>query len=128
MVKSWSIILGIGLGILWLAGLGAPSATSWMTWLDALGSLGAFLIAAGYSDSTERRSRISNTLLLSGGLFVLWIAGLSTGVVAWQTWWTFVFALAFLALSLVRGGARTMSVSDLEAEAHRIRDRFRKSA
>src|SRR5579885_1766130 len=129
MIKSWSIIFGIGLGILWLAGLGAPSATPWMTWLDAVGALCAFLIAAGVSDGSARGRRVSSTLLLSIGLYVLWIAGLSSGVVAWQNWWTFAFACGFLILAIGSGAMRRVSATRPEAgELPPVRDRFRKSA
>lgn len=128
MVKSWSIIFGIGLGILWLAGLGAPSATPWMTWLDAVGALCAFLIAAGVSDSSARGRRVSSTLLLAIGLFALWIAGLASGVVAWQNWWTFAFACGFLILSIASGSVRTISATQYEGGEVPSRDRFRKSA
>jgi hypothetical protein len=128
MIKSWSIIFGIGLGILWLAGLGAPSATPWMTWFNALGALCSFLIAAGVSDSSARGRRVSSTLMLSIGLFALWIVGLAVGVVAWQTWWTFAFACGFLVLSIGSGSVRTISATQLERDERAVRDRFRKSA
>ena len=127
MIKSWSIIFGIGLGILWLAGLGAPLATPWLTWLDAVAAFLSFVIAGGISDTSERRVRLGSPVGLSLGLFALWIIGLATGVVAWQAWWNFAFAVAYLILGFASGGVRHVTATGIGAE-EAIRDRFRRSA
>jgi hypothetical protein len=52
--------------------------------------------------------------LISGGEFVaagvLWIIALATRHNAWLSWWTFAFAIAFLAVAVVgRGGYRRVN-------------------
>lgn len=101
MVRTYSVILGLGLAILWIAGLGSPNAAGWLTWLDGVAALCAFIIAGALNPTyISRTSRAAAPVLLSVGLFVLWIVGLTSQVVPWLAWWTFAFACAFLVLGL----------------------------
>jgi hypothetical protein len=51
-------------------------------------------------------------------LYVLWIVGLVTRAVTWQSWWTFAFACAYLAAAVSAGEQRAAErrsrVPDLE--------------
>jgi peptidoglycan/LPS O-acetylase OafA/YrhL len=127
VIKSTSVILGIGLIILWIAGLGSPNTTPWVTWLDGIGGIWAFLIAAGVSDRSGRGARSGNPIALAIGLFVLWIVALASHVVPWQSWWTFAFACAFLIVGIAGGAARPPR-GQAELEQDRTRERFRRSA
>jgi ABC-type transport system involved in cytochrome c biogenesis permease subunit len=49
---------------------------------------------------TRGASKSAMALALSAGLFVLWLVGMTQGVVPWMTWWNFVFACAFLFLAI----------------------------
>jgi hypothetical protein len=112
MVRFWSVVLGIGLILLWIAELGSPgfggyvpsagtaTAARWITWLDLVGAFFAFVIA-GVSYSHARRSaRAAGPIALAIGLFVLWIVGLASNVVPWVSWWNFAFACAFLLMGI----------------------------
>ena len=100
MVRASSIVLGAGLVILWAVGLG-NHATAWLTWLNGLGALCAFGIAAAIVPNMTLSGRVSPPIVLSIGLFVLWIIALATHAEAWLAWWTFAFACAFLLVGII---------------------------
>ncbi len=109
MVRGLTIAVGIGLIILWIAGLSSPVSSPWLTWLDGIAGLFAFSIAGGIASYNTRGMRGGSTFVLSLSLFVLWIIALATGVVAWQTWWTFAFACAELVIAFIGGSMRPRS-------------------
>lgn len=96
MFGAISSALGMGLVILWVAGL-SSRATSWLFWLDGLGGLLA--IAAGLVLGASTRIGSAASAALALGLFLLWIVALATGATAWLTWWTPLFGFAFLSLA-----------------------------
>jgi hypothetical protein len=100
MLKGWSTILGIGLAVLWFAGLNTLNATPWVTWLDGLGALCAWGIALAVSDTSPVGSRTGSTGALTIGLLALWVVTLFTPVPGWQVWWNFGFACAFGILAI----------------------------
>src|SRR5262245_30626729 len=95
MVRPWMIVLGIGLLLVWLAGVGYHTA-SWLLWLDFIG--GILSIAAGLFAPAElsRNARMAMPLALSATLFLLWIISLVVGQEPWKVWWTFAFACGYL--------------------------------
>jgi hypothetical protein len=99
MIRIGSGVLGIGLVILWIVGL-SDHATHWLTWLDGLGALCAFAVAAMAPSEGVRRDVSSASIALSIGLYVLWIIALATSAASWLAWWTFAFACAFLLLGV----------------------------
>jgi hypothetical protein len=105
MVRGISILLAIGLFILWIVGL-AEHATLWLSWLDGLGALCGLLIGASVGQGATRGVDVGAPVALAIGLGVLWIIGLATHAEVWLTWWTFGFACAFLILGIA-GGAVT---------------------
>lgn len=105
MVRASSIVLGAGLVILWAVGLG-NHATAWLTWLDGLGALVAFGIAAAVVPTTRVAANASPPIVLAIGLFVLWIIALAVHAEAWLAWWTFAFACAFLLVGIIAGFER----------------------
>lgn len=98
MVRTYSFLMGIGLSLVWLAGMTSP-APHWYAWLDAIAAVCAYG-GATVADTVPPFLRALGPLALSAGLFGLWIVGLVTDVPAWQAWWTFVFAVGFAALGL----------------------------
>jgi hypothetical protein len=110
MVRGLTIAVGIGLIILWIAGLSSPNSSTWLTWLDGIMGLFAFSIAGGLSQYNTRMNtrgaRAGGPFMLSLGLFVLWIIAVASGVIAWQTWWTFAFACAELVVAFIGGAQR----------------------
>jgi hypothetical protein len=100
MVRGVSIALGIGLVILFIVGLGRH-ATPWLTWLDGLAALFAFVLAGAGAATVATALGGGGVFALAIGLGVLWIIGLSTHAVVWLTWFTFAFACGFLLLGMV---------------------------
>ena len=97
MFGAVSIVLGLGLIILWIAGLSAH-AVGWLTWLDGL--VGLLAIVAGFGVlRLATRAGVATSGGLAFGLVILWIIGLAAGGTLWLAWWTFAFACAFLALA-----------------------------
>ncbi len=82
MLRPGSIVLGIGLVVLWLAGL-YNHATPWLTWLDGLGALSAFVAAGAIPDTVVRGRLAAGPFSIAVGLFILWIVGMVTGAVGW---------------------------------------------
>ncbi len=130
MVRRISTLLALGLVVLWIAGLGSPTSTSWLTWLDGLAALAAFGIAALTPTYARRSARMGEPVALSVGLFALFVIGLATGATLWQAWWTFAFACAFLILGFSARERKQIpemaSRSQLEIEHER--EKMRRSA
>ncbi|MGZ3697713.1 MAG: hypothetical protein ACXWP5_06325, partial [Bdellovibrionota bacterium] len=110
MVRNISVVLGIGLAVLWAVGLGSPDATGWLTWMDGVGAVCAFIVASG-GRTYGRAQTATGFFGMAVGLFALWIIGLATGATPWLSWWTFGFACAFtgtaIAASRTPEGAAT---------------------
>jgi hypothetical protein len=98
MVRNGSIVLGIGLVILWIVGL-ANGQPHWMGWLDLFGALCAFA-GASYSLRASPSARVAGPIALGVGLFALFIAGLASHASSAITWANFGFGLGFLVLGL----------------------------
>lgn len=131
MVRQFSVILGIGLIVLWIAGLSSPFAPAWISWLDGAAGLLAFLIAGSNQQQpigASARAQAGGPLALAIGLFALWVVALSTAVIPWMTWWTFAFACAFLALSVAVMGRRSKRMGTHEEAEVIEEERFKKSA
>ena len=105
MLRPWYFVLGIGLLILWLVGLGAHSA-SWLMWLVFAGGCLSIIAGVGLPVDASRSLRVSTALVISIGLYILWIVGLGVGKAMWKNWWTFAFACAYLLLAIGEGGTR----------------------
>jgi hypothetical protein len=102
MIRGISVALAIGLVILWIVGLSAH-ATAWLTWLDGLGALFGFALAAGIVPGVSAAAAASGPIALAIGLGILWIIGLVMHAEMWLTWWTFAFAIAFLLVGIGAG-------------------------
>jgi hypothetical protein len=93
--------LAVGLLTLCLVGLN-QHATGWLTWLDGVGALFGFAIAAGALSAFGAGGSIA----LAIGLGVLWLVGLAQQRESWLVWWTFAFACAYLVLAIAAGTSR----------------------
>ena len=96
MVRNGSIVLGIGLVVLWIVGL-ANNDVGWMTWLDLAAAIIAF-IGASVSPNTSRQYMIGGPVALGLGLFGLWIGSLVTHTSVGLGWANFGFGCAFVIL------------------------------
>lgn len=113
MVKAWSVVLGIGLVLLGLAGLGNVNGGTWISWLDFVAALGSFIVAGMIRPELEAMpaGRFSGPALISGSLFVMWIIGLATGSVPSSiVWWNFAFACAYGLLALAASSTRAAAI------------------
>jgi thiol:disulfide interchange protein len=118
MVRGWSIALGVGLILLWIAGLSAPSP-GWLAWLDGLAGLFAFIIAGMNFPLVKRSVRTGGPIALAVGLFVMWVAGMATGAPTWLAWWNFAFACAFLLVGISAGVAAPSMIEHRAGETRR---------
>src|SRR5262249_34500726 len=85
--------LGIGLGILWLAGLSAHAAP-WLVWINFVIAVLSILTAAAPATGP---SLVKVTPFLYGvALLLLWIIGLGVRASYWMVWWTFAFGIVYL--------------------------------
>jgi hypothetical protein len=98
-MRGASIAMGLGLGALWLFGF-STHATLWLTWLVGLAALCALALGARPVPLRPVPAAASRPLVLSGGLFLLWMIGLGLRVEPWLAWWTFIFACGFLMLGI----------------------------
>lgn len=119
MARTWSIVLGIGLIILGLAGLSSPTGT-WIAWLDIAGGIISFLVAAAFPSvvtpataggtvGTQQSTNTGGIVFICAGLFAMWIIGLATqSVTAAMAWWNFGFACAYGLLAIGSYSGRGM--------------------
>lgn len=103
MVRGWMIALGVGLLVLWLAGL---AGAGWLLWLAF--AVGVLSIVAGFwlPDSAPRYARGGVPGVFAAEMFVLWVVALATAQPPWQTWWIFIFGCAYLLLAAAGGAVR----------------------
>jgi hypothetical protein len=120
-----AIGLSFGLVLLWVAGL-SRHASAWLTWLDLLAGLIAFGSATQFAES--RRAGVVGWASLALGLFLLWIAALSTGGRSWLAWWTLVLACAFLLLAGLRSSQRGEMRTDASGRSRPRRLSYRRAA
>jgi hypothetical protein len=106
MIRGSAIVLGVGLIILWIAGL-AQHATPWLDWLTVVGALAAFGIAAMPVSQRGMAMPVGAPIGLGIALAVLWVLALSTAATGWLAWWVFAFACAFMIVGLLAIGEQT---------------------
>jgi hypothetical protein len=111
MVRSWCVVLGIGLVLLGLAGLGAGAVgNNWMSWLDFVAAAVSFVVAGIFRpEVTVSLRRMSGPGLIAAGLFVMWIFGIATRSVGpAMAWWNFIFGCAYALLAVSSRRARPL--------------------
>ncbi len=128
MRNRLSAILGVLLLCLWVAGLGSPYARVWLTWLDGLGGVGAFILGAYLPVLSTRKSRISAPLFLASYLLGIGTIGVVTPGSVWQGWWTVGFGAVFFYLSIA-AALEAVPAHTADQDQTRIKNaKFRKSA
>jgi hypothetical protein len=92
-MRPVNLVLGLGLGVVWMAGLRA-GVEGWIVWLDFAVALAALAVAL----IPSRAPGVIRAADTSFGvvLLALWLLALAVGVVSWMAWWTFAFGVAFL--------------------------------
>src|SRR5262249_22895503 len=104
MVRPWMIVLGVGLLLLWLAGVGSRTGGGllWIDFVLGVASIGAGVFAAALS----RNARMGIPVALSIALFFVWMSGLALRQQPWRSWWTFAFACGYLLVAALAGAAQ----------------------
>ena len=93
MIRGTFLVLGVWLGILWIAGLHNES-TTWLTWLDGAVGFLALVTAVLCPEEAPARAVLAAPIALGTVIALFWIVGLASHATVWLTWWTLVIALA----------------------------------
>jgi hypothetical protein len=96
MARIGSVVLGVGLVVLWIMGLN-QGATQWLTWMVGLSGLVSFVIAALVPAGQGEPSSVSPAVV-GLALVGLWLFGLGLRATPWLSWLAFVFGCAYLAV------------------------------
>lgn len=104
MIRRGSLILSAVMAVVCVLGF-VLHASNWLIWLNALGGLAAFGIAAGLAGTGEATRTVAPGIL-GMGFIVLAIIGALEHATPWLVWTTFAFGVVFLALGPAAGVAR----------------------
>lgn len=110
IVRVSSFIIGLFLVAVFISGLAVPGTSAWLTWLQLVGALLAFGIAASPVRRGGALTHGGAPLIISLGLFAMWIVGLALHNAAWLVWCTFAGACAFLVVAII-GGSREVEAT-----------------
>jgi hypothetical protein len=95
-------VLGLALFVLWGIGL-AYGTLDWLLWLDFTVALVSLFGALSLVDSRGPVARVAWPGALSLVAVILWIFGVAADMPRWESWWTLVIAMAYLAVAVVIG-------------------------
>jgi hypothetical protein len=99
MVRKSSLLLGLGLAILWWFGL-HRDASATVLWFDAVAAVLSFGVAGIIGDGEESPAVSAVPALMGLGLGAVWLAGMARGQPAWANWMNFLFAVAYLGVAI----------------------------
>jgi hypothetical protein len=105
VIKAADILLGLGLFLVWGAGVISNSGPAWLVWLNGFAGIMAFVLAGDATPDVNPASRIGGALALGLALFILWVTALAVHAFGWVAWATLVFSVAFFSLALGMGTA-----------------------
>jgi hypothetical protein len=102
MIRRVTSTLAWGLLALWLVGV-ITRATTWVTWLDGMAALGAFMVAGDIGRNTDAASVVAGPLMIALGLLVVGVFAATGHAAPWMIVLTFIFTPAFVALAIWAG-------------------------
>jgi hypothetical protein len=105
MVRRSSLLIGLGLALLWWIGLSLDRSAT-MLWFNAVAAVIAFAIAGLVDEKEDNPANALGPAMLGLGLAALWIVGIASHQPVWLTWANFVFAAACLGVAVMAVGAR----------------------
>ena len=108
MVRRSSLIIGVGLALLWAIGLGLDRHAS-LLWFDAVAAVIAFGIAGLVQDEHNPASSFGPAML-GLGLAALWIVGIASRQPTWAVWAQLPFAVACLAVAAMTASGRQVEI------------------
>ena len=118
MLRRSSLVIGLGLALLWGIGLRLSPHAS-MLWFDAIAAVIAISIGVLVDDSGEEDPGSALAPALLGlGLAALWIVGVASRQPAWVAWVQLPFAVACLGVAVMIAGARHVEIGH-RARTHR---------
>jgi hypothetical protein len=110
MVRTWMIVLGFALALLWLLGLAADRQVT-LLWFDAVAALLSFA-AAGLIDEHDLGARRAGAPAVLGfGLAAVWIAGLAMRAPPWAVWANFALACGYFGLAIAAAASSERRLS-----------------
>lgn len=105
MVKSWCVLLGVGLTMLWVIGLANNTSPSWLIWADGLAALASFVVGGFIPDERPLgRLPILGPYFLSIVVFAAWAIGFANLAPPWLVWWNFGFACCYFLVGFAASG------------------------
>ena len=121
LLKTWLSVLGVGMVVLWIAGMSSGAASPALTWLDLAAAVLSLVGAAATLSSTPRRTSVLGTIALGAGILAIWLGGFVNGASPWMTWWNFAFACAYLfvGVAVAIGADRNLTTLDTSEEFRR---------
>ena len=108
MVRRSSLIIGVGLALLWAIGLGLDRHAS-LLWFNAVAAIIAFSIGGLIQDEHDPANGVG-LAILGLGLAALWIVGIASRQPTWAVWAQFPFAVACLAVAVMAASGRQIEV------------------
>lgn len=100
-MKVWSGILGIGLIIVGIAGIRSPHTLQGVAWLNLVIGIAAVIFSGSIKQTSSKIHRASGPTVFAIILFGLWVIEMVImPSQTWQAWWNFIFAMAFIAMSI----------------------------
>lgn len=108
------IVLGLALGVLWVAGLVAPGESGsgvprWMVWIDFAVSVASLL--AAFAPEELPRLLGAAPIAFAVTLLTTWLVALAEGAPGGSAWWTFGLGVGYAALSFL-GKPDPLSMTD----------------
>ena len=100
--RGVAFIIGLFLLAIWIGGL-SVHAQAWITWLDFVAGLLRLAIGIAPLQRGGVAATAAAPIVVSLGLFAMWIVGLAIHTEAWITWCTFGAACALL-VDAIGGG------------------------
>jgi hypothetical protein len=96
-VRGGLIVLGLALGVLFIAGL-YSHADAWLVWLNF--GVAVLSLLMGIVPTEVPSALKASPIALGIALLCLWIIALAVGTQAYMAWWTFAFGVAYVLLGV----------------------------
>lgn len=119
MVRRSSLVIGVGLALLWAIGLMLDHHAS-LLWFNAVAAVIAFGIA-GLVDDEHNPANAFGPAMLGLGLAALWIVGIASRQPSWAVWAQFPFAVACLAVAVMAASGRQVELRSRARTRARLR-------
>lgn len=110
MLRASLVALAIALLLLWRVGV-VDGATDWMTWLDGVAALLAFLLVPVTTDEVGPLGAALGPQLIGLALVAFAVVGLLTRASGWLTWFTLALGCGYLVFAAFAFAVRAVEPS-----------------